>query len=160
MRLLDKATTMLDLAEIGMAPRTAGADGRGDPPLARHRPGHRPHRLGKTTTLYAALSGSTPRTSTSSPSRTRSSTSSAASGRWRSTPRSASTFAAGLRRFLRQDPDVIMVGEIRDRETAEIAIQASLTGHLVFSTVHTNDAAGAVTRLVDMGWSRSWSPPR
>ncbi len=60
------------------------------------------------------------------------------------------TFANGLRSFLRQDPDVIMVGEIRDRETAEIAIQASLTGHLVFSTVHTNDAPGAVTRLVDM----------
>jgi general secretion pathway protein E len=61
------------------------------------------------------------------------------------------TFANGLRSFLRQDPDVIMVGEIRDRETAEIAIQASLTGHLVLSTVHTNDAPGAVTRLVDMG---------
>lgn len=60
------------------------------------------------------------------------------------------TFAGGLRAFLRQDPDVIMVGEIRDRETAEIAIQASLTGHLVFSTIHTNDAPGAVTRLVDM----------
>jgi general secretion pathway protein E len=56
-----------------------------------------------------------------------------------------------LRSFLRQDPDVIMVGEIRDKDTAEIAIQASLTGHLVFSTVHTNDSAGAVTRLVDMG---------
>ncbi len=61
------------------------------------------------------------------------------------------TFANGLRAFLRQDPDVIMVGEIRDRETAEIAIQASLTGHLVLATVHTNDAPGAVTRLVDMG---------
>src|SRR4029077_3905833 len=61
------------------------------------------------------------------------------------------TFANGLRSFLRQDPDVIMVGEIRDLETAGIAIHASLTGHLVFSTVHTNDAAGAVTRLVDMG---------
>jgi general secretion pathway protein E len=61
------------------------------------------------------------------------------------------TFASGLRSFLRQDPDVIMVGEIRDLETAEIAIQASLTGHLVFSTVHTNDSAGAITRLVDMG---------
>ena len=61
------------------------------------------------------------------------------------------TFANGLRSILRQDPDVIMVGEIRDRETAEIAIQASLTGHLVFSTLHTNDAASAVTRLLDMG---------
>lgn len=61
------------------------------------------------------------------------------------------TFAATLRSFLRQDPDVIMVGEIRDLETAQIAIQASLTGHLVLSTLHTNDAAGALTRLVDMG---------
>jgi type II secretory ATPase GspE/PulE/Tfp pilus assembly ATPase PilB-like protein len=61
------------------------------------------------------------------------------------------SFAVGLRHILRQDPDVIMVGEIRDRETAEIAIRAALTGHLVFSTLHTNDAAGAVTRLVDMG---------
>ena len=61
------------------------------------------------------------------------------------------TFGKVLRAFLRQDPDVIMVGEIRDIETSEIAIQASLTGHLVFSTLHTNDAAGAVTRLIDMG---------
>jgi general secretion pathway protein E len=61
------------------------------------------------------------------------------------------TFAAGLRAILRQDPDVVMVGEIRDSETAQIAVQASLTGHLVLSTVHTNDAAGAVTRLRDMG---------
>ncbi|MFH1847324.1 MAG: GspE/PulE family protein [Candidatus Omnitrophota bacterium] len=61
------------------------------------------------------------------------------------------TFATGLRTILRQDPDIIMVGEIRDKETAEIAIQAALTGHLVFSTLHTNDAASAVTRLVDMG---------
>jgi len=61
------------------------------------------------------------------------------------------TFANGLRSILRQDPDVIMVGEIRDMETAEIAIQAALTGHLVFATLHTNDAAGAITRLIDMG---------
>jgi type II secretion system protein E len=61
------------------------------------------------------------------------------------------TFAGGLRHILRQDPDIIMVGEIRDLETAEIAIRAALTGHLVFSTLHTNDAAGAVTRLIDMG---------
>jgi general secretion pathway protein E len=66
-------------------------------------------------------------------------------------PKIELTFAAGLRSILRQDPDIIMVGEIRDAETAEIAIQASLTGHLVLSTLHTNDAATAVTRLVDMG---------
>jgi type II secretory ATPase GspE/PulE/Tfp pilus assembly ATPase PilB-like protein len=60
------------------------------------------------------------------------------------------TFASALREILRQDPDVIMVGEIRDRETADIAIRASLTGHLVLSTLHTNDAPGAITRLIDM----------
>jgi len=61
------------------------------------------------------------------------------------------TFSSGVRTLLRQDPDIIMVGEIRDRETAEMAIQAALTGHLVFSTLHTNDAASAVTRLLDIG---------
>jgi len=61
------------------------------------------------------------------------------------------TFASGLRSFLRQDPNIILVGEIRDRETADLAIQASLTGHLVFSTLHTNDASGALPRLLDMG---------
>jgi general secretion pathway protein E len=66
-------------------------------------------------------------------------------------PRIGLTFASGLRSVLRQDPNVILVGEIRDLETAEIAIQASLTGHLVFATLHTNDAASAITRLVDMG---------
>ncbi len=60
------------------------------------------------------------------------------------------TFAAGLRSILRQDPDVVMVGEIRDEETAQIAVQASLTGHLMLSTLHTNDATSALTRLMDM----------
>ncbi len=65
--------------------------------------------------------------------------------------KSGLTFARGLRSILRHDPDVVLVGEIRDRETAQIAVQASLTGHMVFSTLHTNDAPGALTRLVDMG---------
>jgi type II secretion system protein E len=65
--------------------------------------------------------------------------------------KSGLTFARGLRSILRHDPDVVLIGEIRDQETAQIAVQASLTGHLVFSTLHTNDAAGALTRLVDMG---------
>lgn len=65
--------------------------------------------------------------------------------------KSGLTFAAGLRAILRHDPDVVLIGEIRDHETAEIAVQASLTGHLVFSTLHTNDAPGAATRLIDMG---------
>jgi type IV pilus assembly protein PilB len=66
-------------------------------------------------------------------------------------PRAGLTFAAGLRSILRQDPDVVMVGEMRDFETAEIAFQAALTGHLVFSTLHTNDAAGAIARLLHFG---------
>ena len=66
-------------------------------------------------------------------------------------PAAGLTFASGLRAFLRQDPNIILVGEIRDRETADLAIQASLTGHLVFSTLHTNDASGALPRLLDMG---------
>lgn len=61
------------------------------------------------------------------------------------------TFAKGLRSILRQDPNIIMVGEIRDKETAEVAIRASLTGHLVLSTLHTNDSVGTITRLIDMG---------
>ncbi len=66
-------------------------------------------------------------------------------------PAKGYTFANGLRSIMRQDPDVVLVGEIRDKETAEIALQAALTGHLVFSTLHTNDAAGAVARLIDLG---------
>jgi len=66
-------------------------------------------------------------------------------------PKIGLTFASGLRAIVRQDPDIILVGEIRDRETAEIAIQSALTGHLLFSTLHTNDAVGAITRLLDMG---------
>src|SRR5208282_3327439 len=61
------------------------------------------------------------------------------------------TFAGGLRSILRQDPDIVMVGEIRDSETADIAVKAALTGHLVLSTLHTNDAPGAIARLIDMG---------
>jgi len=66
-------------------------------------------------------------------------------------PAAGLTFASGLKSFLRQDPNIILVGEIRDQETADLAIQASLTGHLVFSTLHTNDASGALPRLLDMG---------
>jgi general secretion pathway protein E len=66
-------------------------------------------------------------------------------------PKRGVTFATGLRALLRQDPDVILVGEIRDQETAQLAIQASLTGHLVLATLHTNDAPSAITRLIDIG---------
>ncbi|WP_455245493.1 type II secretion system ATPase GspE [Petrachloros mirabilis] len=106
---------------------------------------------GKTTTLYAALS------EINAPDKNIITVEDpveyqlAGVGQMQVNPKINLTFAAGLRSILRQDPDVIMIGEIRDRETAEIAIHASLTGHLVFSTLHTNDAASAATRLIDMG---------
>ncbi|WP_309889228.1 type II secretion system ATPase GspE [Archangium sp.] len=151
MRLLDKNTTLLDLTELGMAAHTL----EGMEHVIR-----RPHGIvlvtgptgsGKTTTLYGALSRiNTPDLNiltVEDPVEYQLK----GIGQMAVTPKIGLSFAQGLRAFLRQDPDVIMVGEIRDKETAEIAIQASLTGHLVFSTVHTNDAASAVTRLVDMG---------
>ncbi|HEU4730365.1 MAG TPA: type II secretion system ATPase GspE [Kofleriaceae bacterium] len=150
-RLLDRSSVLLGLADIGFAD---------DHLVAIRHIIQRPHGIllvtgptgsGKTTTLYACLS------EINAPdiniltvedpveyqlegiSQTQVNT------------KIDLTFASGLRSFLRHDPDVIMVGEIRDRETAEVAITASLTGHLVFSTVHTNDAAGGITRLIDMG---------
>jgi general secretion pathway protein E len=106
---------------------------------------------GKTTTLYAALS------LLNHPSRNILTVEDPVEyaidgvGQTQINPKVGMTFATGLRAILRQDPDVVMVGEIRDVETAQIAIQASLTGHLVLSTIHTNSAVGAVTRLRDMG---------
>jgi len=151
LRLLDKSTTVLDLKDIGMGQEILD---QVDDLIKR------PHGIilvtgptgsGKTTTLYAALSR------INTPDKNILTVEDPVEyqlkgiGQMAINPKIELTFAAGLRSFLRQDPDVIMVGEIRDKETAEIAIQASLTGHLVFSTVHTNDAAGAVTRLVEMG---------
>jgi general secretion pathway protein E len=151
LRLLDKSSTVLDLKDIGM-----GVDILKDIDDIIHR-SHGiilvtgPTGSGKTTTLYAALSRiNTPDLNiltVEDPVEYQLK----GIGQMAINPKIDLTFAAGLRSFLRQDPDIIMVGEIRDRETAEIAIQASLTGHLVFSTVHTNDSAGAVTRLVEMG---------
>src|SRR5262252_3709803 len=151
MRLLDKNTTILDLQDIGMGQDTMN----GMDQVIRRSHGiilvTGPTGSGKTTTLYAALSRiNTPDLNILTVEdpveyQIRGISQMAIN------PKIGLSFAAGLRSFLRQDPDVIMVGEIRDRETAEIAIQASLTGHLVFSTVHTNDSAGAITRLVDMG---------
>ncbi|HZH02416.1 MAG TPA: type II secretion system ATPase GspE [Myxococcaceae bacterium] len=151
MRLLDKSATLLDLGEIGM-----GAEAlNGMDAMIRRSHGiilvTGPTGSGKTTTLYGALSRiNTPDLNiltVEDPVEYQLK----GIGQMAVNPKIGLTFAAGLRSFLRQDPDVIMVGEIRDKETAEIAIQASLTGHLVFSTVHTNDSAGAVTRLVEMG---------
>ncbi|XXF75975.1 type II secretion system ATPase GspE [Myxococcaceae bacterium GXIMD 01537] len=151
MRLLDKTATLLDLAEIGMSAETLGSMES----VIRRSHGiilvTGPTGSGKTTTLYGALSKiNTPDLNiltVEDPVEYQLK----GIGQMAISPKIGLTFAQGLRAFLRQDPDVIMVGEIRDKETAEIAIQASLTGHLVFSTVHTNDAPGAVTRLVDMG---------
>jgi general secretion pathway protein E len=151
MRLLDKTEVLLDLAEIGMSAETL----KGVDAMIRRSHGiilvTGPTGSGKTTTLYAALS----RINTSDQNiltiEDPVEYQIKGIGQMAISPKIGLTFAAGLRSFLRQDPDVIMVGEIRDKETAEIAIHASLTGHLVFSTVHTNDSAGAITRLVDMG---------
>jgi general secretion pathway protein E len=151
MRLLDKSNVLLSLKDIGFEPwQLKVMDG-----LITRSHGiilvTGPTGSGKTTTLYAALS------KINSPDLNILTIEDPVEipmkgvGQVQVNPKIQLTFANGLRSFLRQDPDVIMVGEIRDLETAEIAIQASLTGHLVFSTVHTNDAAGAITRLVDMG---------
>jgi general secretion pathway protein E len=151
MRLLDKSATLLDLAEIGMGSQVL----EGMSQVIRRSHGiilvTGPTGSGKTTTLYGALSRiNTPDLNiltVEDPVEYQLK----GIGQMAISPKIGLTFASGLRSFLRQDPDVIMVGEIRDRETAEIAIQASQTGHLVLSTVHTNDAAGAVIRLVEMG---------
>ena len=143
-----------------------GADARGARPVRRHARRARarssarptgallvtgPTGSGKSTTLYAALSEINRPEINIITSRIRSSTGSPASTRCRSTSSAGLTFAAALRSILRSDPDVVMVGEIRDAETAKISIEAALTGHLVLSTLHTNDAPGAITRLNEMG---------
>lgn len=151
MRILDKEEARLDLDALGMPSDT----------LARfHRVLRRPNGIilvtgptgsGKTTTLYAALS------LLNDPGRNILTVEDPVEyaidgvGQTQINPKVGMTFATGLRAILRQDPDIVMVGEIRDVETAEIAIQAALTGHLVLSTVHTNSAVGAITRLRDMG---------
>ena len=106
---------------------------------------------GKTTTLYASLVSLNDRTRNILTVEDPIEYHLEGIGQTQVNPKVDMTFARGLRAILRQDPDVVMVGEIRDRDTAEIAVQASLTGHLVLSTLHTNSAIGAITRLVDMG---------
>jgi len=151
LRLLDKTSILLGLEEIGMGEGCYERFRR----LIRRSNGiilvTGPTGSGKTTTLYATLN------KINSPELNIITVEDPIEyqlngiGQIQVNPRIDLTFANGLRSILRQDPDIIMVGEIRDLETAEIAIQSSLTGHLVFSTLHTNDAAGAVTRLLDMG---------
>ena len=151
MRLLDKTSVLLDLPDLGFEADTFAAI---DTYIRR------PHGIilvagptgsGKTTTLYACLNR------INQPDKNILTVEDPVEydikgiSQMQVNPKINLTFASGLRAFLRQDPDVILVGEIRDPETAAIAITASQTGHLVLSTVHTNDAAGAVTRLVEMG---------
>jgi len=151
MRLLDKTQGHMELEQLGMEPRTLAAfrSALAEPNGIVLATG--PTGSGKTTTLYAALSLLNDRTSNILTVEDPVEYALDGIGQTQVNPRVGMTFAAGLRAILRQDPDVVMVGEIRDAETAQIAVQGSLTGHLVLSTVHTNSAISAVTRLRDMG---------
>ncbi|MBN1380504.1 MAG: type II secretion system ATPase GspE [Deltaproteobacteria bacterium] len=151
LRLLDKTASILELSDLGMDRDTIRSFNK----LIKAPFGivlvTGPTGSGKTTTLYAALSSINHPDINIITIEDPIEYQIEGIGQIQVNPKIALTFAAGLRSIVRQDPDVILVGEIRDRETAEIAIQSSLTGHLVFSTLHTNDAASAVTRLIDMG---------
>jgi len=151
LRLLDKQAGRLDLASLGMDPVTQGSIDE-----LIHKPNGillvtGPTGSGKTTTLYAALDRINDRTRNIMTVEDPIEYYIDGIGQTQVNTRVEMTFARGLRAILRQDPDVVMVGEVRDLETAQIAVQASLTGHLVMSTLHTNTAVGAVTRLRDMG---------
>lgn len=150
-RLLDQKAMLLSLDELGFLPpikeqfKNLIASSYGMQLITG------PTGSGKTTTLYAALNA------LNSPQKNIVTIEDPVeyllpgTNQVRVNPKAGLTFASGLRSILRQDPDIIMVGEIRDQETADIAVRAAITGHLVFSTLHTNDAAGAITRLLDMG---------
>ncbi|AIG00523.1 MAG: type II secretion system protein GspE [Alteromonas sp.] len=151
LRLLDKNNARLNLEDLGMTKNNRGHFSS----LIR-----KPHGIilvtgptgsGKSTTLYAGLSEINSRDRNILTVEDPIEFDLPGIGQTQVNPRVDMTFARGLRAILRQDPDVVMVGEIRDIETAQIAVQASLTGHLVLSTLHTNTAAGAITRLEDMG---------
>ncbi|HBF13929.1 MAG TPA: type II secretion system protein GspE [Deltaproteobacteria bacterium] len=151
MRLLDRSKVLLNLDSIGMK----GGNLKTIRDLIHKSHGiilvTGPTGSGKTTTLYAALteinSSDVKIITVEDPVEYQI----PGINQTQVNPKINLTFAAGLRAILRQDPDIVMIGEIRDKETAEIAIQASLTGHLVLSTLHTNDSASAATRLIDMG---------
>jgi general secretion pathway protein E len=151
LRLLDKTASILLLSDLGMDGKRISLFNR----LIKSPYGiilvTGPTGSGKTTTLYAALSSINQPAINIITIEDPIEYQIEGIGQIQVNPKIDLTFAAGLRSIVRQDPDVILVGEIRDRETAEIAIQSSLTGHMVFSTLHTNDAASAVTRLIDMG---------
>jgi general secretion pathway protein E len=151
LRLLEKDLSRLNLESLGMAEGTRAAF---DELI------HQPHGIllvtgptgsGKTTTLYGAIRRLDHSTTNIMTVEDPIEYDLEGIGQTQVNPKIEMTFARALRSILRQDPDVVMVGEIRDLETAQIAVQASLTGHLVLATLHTNDAASAVTRLIDMG---------
>ncbi len=151
MRLLDKSTVRMSLSDLGMSADCLNIFSRmiSAPNGIILVTG--PTGSGKTTTLYAALTAinnvDINIITVEDPIEYRI----PGIGQVQVNPKIDLTFASGLRSIVRQDPDVILIGEIRDFETAEIAIQSALTGHLVFSTVHTNDAVSTITRLRDMG---------
>lgn len=151
LRILDKSNVLLGVEKIGMGSEILGAFRR----LIRFSEGivlvTGPTGSGKTTTLYSALSEISSEAVNIMTIEDPVEYKLQGIAQIGVNPKIGLTFAKGLRHILRQDPDVIMIGEIRDRETAEIAIQSALTGHLVLSTLHTNDAPSALTRLVDMG---------
>ena len=154
MRLLDRDATRLGIDRLGMSLHDHAAFGR----LLARPDGillvTGPTGSGKTTTLYAALGQLNDRSRNIMTVEDPIEYSIDGIGQTQVNPRTELTFARGLRAILRQDPDVIMVGEIRDRETAQIAVESSMTGHFVLSTLHTNTAVGAVARLIDMGVER------
>ena len=151
LRLLDKTNILLRISDLGMPQERLKEFDR----LIRSAYGiilvTGPTGSGKTTTLYAALSSINHTDINIITIEDPIEYQIEGIGQIQVNPKIELTFAKGLRSIVRQDPDVILVGEIRDLETAEIAIQSALTGHLVFSTLHTNDSASAVTRLIDMG---------
>ncbi len=151
LRILDKSSINLDMRELGL-----GGEDFGLLDKAIHNPNGivlvtGPTGSGKTTTLYAALSRLNSMEKNIITIEDPVEYELPLIRQTIVNPKAGITFATGLRSILRQDPDIIMVGEIRDRETADVSIQAALTGHLVLSTLHTNDSASALTRLMDMG---------
>ncbi|MFT7486692.1 MAG: general secretion pathway protein E [Candidatus Paceibacteria bacterium] len=151
LRLLDKTAKLYTLSQIGLTSENES--------MLREYLGYShgiilvtgPTGSGKTTTLYAGLTEMDTTTLNVLTIEDPVEYSLATISQVQVNTKKGLTFAAGLRSFLRQDPDVMMVGEIRDLETAEVAIRAALTGHLVFSTVHTNDSASTITRMIDQG---------
>lgn len=151
MRILDRASVLLGLKDLGFSAADLEIFNK-----LIHAPNGiilvtGPTGSGKTTTLYSALSSISTMEKNIITIEDPVEYELALIRQTQVNPKVEVTFASGLRSILRQDPDVIMVGEIRDKETAEVAIHASLTGHLVFSTLHTNDATSSLTRLIDMG---------